>query len=156
MPSDLVVTGTEELAKIGPALRAAPKDIRREFFVGVARAVKPLTASVIRSAPQFLPSGFAGEFASSLKTSTRRRMGSSPSVTLVGKAKSRRGKARQLAALNKGQLRHPVYGRPPWVTQTAGMRPGVWDKPLRDNVDEVREELLKVFEEVAEKIVRSV
>lgn len=155
MADDLTVVGAEELAKIGTALRRAPKEIKREFYIGVSRAVKPLTMSVKQALPQFVPDAYAAELAKSLKTKTRSRSGSTPSVTLISTAKTKRGKVRNLAALNKGRLRKPLFGdRRFWFDQSSGVRPDFFAKPAQDNVDEVREELLRVFEDVAKQIVR--
>jgi len=143
--AEFSVRGSEKLAALSRALKGAGNDLRRELDRGLDRAVKPLTGKVRESAPRFLPNRYAAELLPTLKFGVTHRP---DRVTLSAKAATRRGKPRSLAALNRGRLRHPLYGdRSHWLNQP--VKPGFWDTPLLAGRDEVRDELLKVMDAVA-------
>lgn len=148
------LTGPEQFAKVAQALRDAPKDVRRESYAAMARAVRPLSKAVKAAASTYLPGQYGPEVAKSIRIRTRRRSGRNAGITLVGTAKTRDGKVREFGRLNQGELRHPLYGhRGNWYAQR--VRPGFWDEPLMENVDEVRKELVRVLDVIAERILRA-
>jgi hypothetical protein len=58
---------------------------------------------------------------------------------------------RDLASINRGRLRHPLFGnRRYWYDQS--VTPGFWDKAMEKGVKDVRVELLKALDEVAAKL----
>lgn len=133
----------------------ADKELRKELYAGINRAVKPLTVTLKGSTRQFLPDRYAAELSRSLRVRTNRRAGRNPRVRLVGSAKTPSGKERNLTALNRGVLRHPLYGdRRYWFDQSDGVRPMFWDKPLTDNADEVRQVLVHVLNDITRQIER--
>lgn len=147
---DLRIEGAEDLAKVAKALRqVGDKELKRELFAGLNRATKPLKEEARRSAERTLPKrgGLAKRIA---KTSmrTRRRTGeANPAVWIQAKTDPRP---------DRGELRHPVFeqpGRPVvWVSQK--VTPGWFTRPMEAGADEVRRELAKVIDDVADKINR--
>lgn len=154
MVVELSVRGADKFGALAKALRAAgDKELKKELYRGINRAVKPLTEDVKRGTPKYLPRRYAFELAKSLKVRARRRAGRDPSVRLVGQAKTPRGKDRDLASLNRGRLRHPLYGnRRYWYDQDVS--PNWWDDPLFEGVGAVREEIVRVIDEVGDKIAK--
>lgn len=158
MVAEISVRGAEKLRALSRALNeAAEKDLRRELYRRMSRAVAPLTEKVKGSLPRFLPDRYADELSRTLKFRTTRRLDRSknPGVSLWATASTPRGKPRNLAALNRGRLRHPLYGdRRHWFNQP--VTPGFWDKPLEDSADEVRRELVNVLDDIGRELARKV
>ena len=154
MVVELSVQGAKVFGQVARALRqSGDKELRKELYAGINRAVKPLTQAVKGDTNRYLPRAYAVELSKSLKVRARRRAGQNPSIYLIGTAKTHRGKQRDLASLNRGRLRHPLYGdRNYWFDQS--VKPDWWDDPLRRNVDEVRVEVARVLDDVGNKIIR--
>lgn len=145
------ITGPEQLVAVAKALREAPKDVRRESYAAMARAVRPLSQAVKAAAPRYMPARYGVRLAKSLRVRTQRRTGRNAGVTLIGSAKGRGTKGRDVGALNKGMLRKPLFGnRGHWYPQN--VRPGFWDEPLEQNADVVRKELMRVLDGIAKRI----
>lgn len=154
MADDLTIVGAEKFAKLGKALREyGDKELTRDLFKGISRAVKPLTASVKARTPMFLPNPYAVQLSKSLRVRVRRRSTRDPSVRLLAVAKTKGGRERNLTALNRGRLRHPLYGnRSHWFNQS--VRAGWWDQPLLEGSDEVRRQIVTVIEDIGNKLDR--
>ena len=149
---DLRIEGAEHFRVLAKALRQlGEKDLRTELYRGINRAVKPLTADVKARTGYFLPTRYALELSKSLRVRARTRAGRNPGVALVGKAKTKRGKERDLRSLNRGRLRHPLYGnRQYWYDQAVS--PGWWDDPLIEGSDAVRDEIVTVIDDIGRKL----
>lgn len=152
MVAELRIEGADKFGKLAKELKQlGDKELRTELYRGINRAVKPLTESVKVETKNFLPRRYAFELAKSLRVRARRRAGKNPAVYLVGKAKTPGGKDRDLASLNRGRLRHPLYGnRRYWYDQE--ISPNWWDDPLLAGVDQVREEIVNVLDDIAGKV----
>ena len=119
-------------------------------WLAVSAAGKPVALAGIE-----LPAliGAAPELSKSLSVSQRRRAGRDPAIYLVGSAKTKGGKERDLRSLNRGRLRHPLFGdREHWFNQS--VHPGWWDEPIEDGVDDIRRELENVLDDIARKIAQ--
>jgi hypothetical protein len=156
MVAELRIEGADKFGKLARALRqAGDKELRSELYRGINRSVKPLTERVKSEAPKFLPRRYAVELAKSLRVKTRRRAGRNPAIYLVGRAKTPGGKDRDLASLNRGRLRHPLYGnRHYWYDQEVS--PNWWTDPLFSGAEDVRKEVVKVIDEVAVKLAKKI
>jgi len=150
--AELRIEGADKFGKLAKALKEiGDKELRKELYAGINRAVKPLTQDVKDSTPRFLPRRYAVELAKSLRVRARRRAGRNPAVSLVAKAKTPGGKERDLASLNRGRLRHPLYGnRRYWFDQEVS--PNWWDDPLLEGADRVREEIVNVLDDIGRKL----
>jgi hypothetical protein len=150
--ADLRIEGSEKLGALSDALRRyGTAGLEKELFDGIERAVQPLVAAVKKSLKTYLPDRYAEAVAVSLVERAVRLAGSNPGVRLTASAKTRRGKQRDLVSLNKGRLRHPLYGdREWWFDQE--VKKGFWDEPLLDESDAVREELVKVLDNIAREL----
>lgn len=154
MVADITIRGANKLAILARALReTGDKELQREFYAGLNRKVKTLRQDVKdpRSIGEFLPQRYARALARDLKVTARRRTGGQwPALYLLGQAKNR-----DVASLNRGRLRHPLYGnRRRWYDQR--VRRGWWDIPLVRDAPEVRRELERTLDELAKKIARRV
>jgi hypothetical protein len=157
---DLRLTGANQLADLAKDLKSVgDKDLRKELLKGLRNAAKPLAKEVApRVAREGLPKhGGLNEFVASSKFGVRTRTtGQGAGVRIVGKKGTH-----DLAAMDRGRLRHPVWKRASerhrsavWVTQL--IEPGWWTKGMSDPVvlEPMREELLKVIDDVTRKLTR--
>jgi hypothetical protein len=150
--ADVSVRGAEKLAILARALReVGDKELQRELYRGLNRAVKPLTADVKQSTGQYLPARYARELSRDLKVTSRRRVSAgNPALYLLGGAKNR-----DVRSLNRGRLRHPLYGnRLHWYNQR--VTPGWWSQVLAQGAPQVRDELERTLDELARKVARRV
>lgn len=152
MVAELRIEGADKFGELARALRkAGDKDLRTALYRGINSSVKPLTETVKRRTPEYLPRRYAAELAKTLKVKVKRRGGRDPSIRLMGQSKTKLGKERDLRSLNRGRLRHPLYGnRRYWYDQK--VTPNWWDDPLLEEVDQVREVLVNVLDDIGARL----
>lgn len=147
---DVRITGADKLTEVGKRLKAAgDKGLRKEFLAGMQRAGAPLKAEAQASARTHLPhrGGLAAEAAGSGFSVRTRTAGRSVGVRVVAKGR----KVRALGALDRGRLRHPVYGnRNVWVTQH--IAPGWFTGALTRHADVVQAQMLAAMDATLKKI----
>lgn len=148
MPVSITVRGFEEFAQVARRLRGAPKELRSELYRGINRAVKPVKAAIQSSAAAKLPKrgGLAGIIAQSKVTARRRTSGGGAGIKLVTTS------PHAIAAMNKGRIRHPVFGMDVWVDQFDSDSAGWWSEPVEENAPSVRKEILLVVKDVGKKV----
>ena len=148
----LRVTGGEQLTDLGRRLSAVDKHLAKELRSGLARAAKPLIVAVRAEIPPVMPKGYEQPLSRSLKIRTQVRTGRNAAVRITAVARGR-GQNRHIRALDKGILRHPLFGdREWWYSQP--IRPGFWTRPMRAGAPAVRREMVKVMTDVADKITK--
>lgn len=154
--ADLEITGTEEFVRVAKALNAqgsAGKGLKRELMAAIKSAAKPMEDEVRNHVAQYLPGAYAGVMASDLVVRPSQvTRGNSVGLKLRGHAKGR-SRRRHVKTIDGGTLRHPVWGRAPWVNQS--VKPGFWSKPLTDAREKPAKEIRRVIQEVARKIERA-
>lgn len=146
---DISVSGADRLASLGAALRAAgDKDLRRELLKAMQRSAKPLKAAAREAAATRLPrrGGLAERVAGSRFSAKTRTAGKNAGVRIVGASDL------DLRSMDRGRLRHPVYGHRRWVNQQ--IPAGWFSDALEERAPAVRVELVKAIDEVA-KTLRS-
>lgn len=135
--------GAEQFAELSKRLRAAAdKDLQREMSKSITAAMKPLTTAIRASAASTLPKsgGLAGRIAKSQMRTRRRASG----ISLVAR------NAYTLQRLDDGSVRHPVFGRKVWVTQSVA--PGWWTKPTTAFAPIAAKAVQQALDDVAAKI----
>lgn len=150
--SSLFDTDVDDLVKLGRRLKeAGDKELRRELFKALNRATRPLKLAAKESALTSLPNGGGLNVwvAKNVRIGTRNRLaGRNPGVRIQA---DRKGS--DIAAMNRGRLRHPVFGnRQVWVTQQ--IRPGWFSRPMAAGAPAVRRELNHVLEDFAGRLER--
>lgn len=145
------VAGAQQFAELAKRLKGADKAYRKELRIGLNRAVKPLREQVKTDLPQYMPDRYALVMRKALKIKTVIRMsGKTAGVRLTATGKGRH-KSRDTRNLNRGTLRHPLWGnRDWWYAQK--VRRGFWDEPLRAGAPDVRREIVRVITEVNKRI----
>jgi hypothetical protein len=150
------VHGADKLRKLARDLReAGDKDLQRELRSGIARPVKPFAEAVKQEAGAVMPhrGGYAGILARALKVAaSTRTTGSGAGIRIVVSAKGK-VEERDVAALDVGELRHPIFGRRRhWATTS--VRPGFVTQPAERLIDGVRREIENAVDRVADKLER--
>lgn len=149
---DIRVHGADELARVARAVKeTGDKGLQKELYRSLNSAVKPLTADVKKNIPEYVPAEYAPALQKTMRVRARRRTGGrNPALYLVGTAKGRRGD-RFVGALDRGVLRHPLFGnRAHWFTTR--IRAGFWTERLEAGADTVRRELVDALARVARQI----
>lgn len=151
----LDVYSDTEIRRLAFKLRKAEaKDLREELRKGQRAAFRPLQAKVKASAAAMLPKrgGYAGVMARSVKVSILTQV--SGDVVIVAHVFARgRREHRDVAAVNAGRLRHPLFGRRlHWFTTT--VKPHFVDLAIRDLPDEVLKHSAAAAERVLQQIAR--
>lgn len=150
---DIRVTGAHQLAAVSRALKQhGDKALTSEMTRGITRSVKPLKRDVKAHARSSLPKrgGLAKRVARTSLPHRTRKTGSRAGVRIEAKANAVNDPGR----IDRGRIKHPVFGKGPWVLQD--VTPGWFTKPLKDGAPVVRKELIKVMDDVVNKIARSV
>lgn len=152
---DMRLEGADRLADLGQQLKSADKTIRSELYRSLNRAVKPLRERA-KDTPRLHPGlprsgGLAPLVESSLHgrggVKTKRRTGrKTAGITITGQSSGH-----DIRAMNRGRLRHPTWGRAPWVDQR--ITRGFWEKPLEDESPEVRREVIAIMDDILRRIV---
>jgi hypothetical protein len=147
---DIRVTGADKLREVAKRMKAAgDKEMRKEFLRALRVAGKPLTEAAKAGALRDLPhgGGLATEVAASGFSIRTRSAGNSPGIRVVAKGK----KVRALSSLDRGRLRHPVWGNANvWVTQA--VKPGWFTDAMAARAEQVQAEMLAAMDAVLEKI----
>lgn len=147
---DLSVTGAEELEKVGHRLvEIGAGDLRKQLFKKIREAGKPLVADIRHSAAEELPhrGGLADLIAKS-RMGVRTRISGDVSVRVVASS------PHDIAAINAGKLRHPVFGTKAWVVQDVPQ--GWFTKPTEKREPAIRSAVIDAMRAIAEEATRRV
>lgn len=147
--ADLQITGADKFAAVAKALKkAGDKELQKELYSSINRATKPMRAEAKKSAERNLPrAGGLNKRVSRARMTTRRRTGKNPGVRIVAKGMD------QLALMDQGHVRHPVYGdRKRWVNQPIPDAKGWFTEPMEAGADDVRREIVKTLDAIAKKL----
>lgn len=133
-----VKTTRGDAQRIASALRSAgTKDLRRELRKIVSEETKPTRRKIRQSALDHLPQ----------KGGLNKWAARTPSVNTDFREKSAgvrirmSRKGHDYVSLNKGRLRHPVFGdRKNWVTQDIDS--GFFDTPIREDSDDLKQRIV--------------
>jgi hypothetical protein len=152
------VEGIEGLASLARDLKAAgEKGLTKELRAGLQRSTRPLKEAARAGALEYLPAsgGLADEVAASKLTSRASLLGRNPSLKIVAAGRpNAEGRKHDLDAMDRGRLRHPLYGRrhARWYTQL--VRPGWFSESLQKRAPAVRQEIEKAVGQIVDKLGR--
>lgn len=153
MAREFQIRGGAELKALSRQLRKSDRELSKDLRRGLSRAVKPAVQKVKAQSPTFLPDRYAEELMADLRVTRRFMGGRDVRMVLTGTARGRRGKRRDLASLNRGRLRKPLFGdRRHWYDQR--VRTDWWDHPLISWAPEARREMERVLADVKRKLER--
>lgn len=155
MAFSVAVAGGRDLTSVRRQLRLiGDQGLGRQMSAGLQRAAKDLKPAVQEKAVQLLPSGYGPLMSRSVRMRTQvreRRSAATLRIQLFGDGKTDH---RDMARINKGVLRHPVYGRrrQPWVNQQ--VRRGFVDRPVDRLSPDIAREMRAIVAAVAEQITK--
>lgn len=113
-----------KLERLGDVLRdIGAKDLQKELAAGLRKAAVPIRRELKRSALGNLPyrGGLADEVVAGMKFRTRVSVGKNPSLRIVASLPGH-----DLRSMNRGRIRHPVYGnRKVWANTDT--KAGWWE-----------------------------
>lgn len=147
---DLRISGAEDLAALSKRLRAAGesgKGLRRELLAAMQRSTKPIKQDVADSWASRMPhrGGLAGR---RLRLATRTRTGGQRVGVRIVSASS---DGYDLGSIDKGNLRHPVFGnKKAWTTQR--ITAGIITDPQEQSAPDVRAEIVRAIDSINRKI----
>lgn len=139
-----------DMAKVTKALRdAGTKEMRTRLRKIMAEETKPLRKAIKQSAIDELPAkGGLNKWAASMPAQNTDFRERSAGVRI---RMSKKG--HDLAALNRGRLRHPLFGnRKHWYTQTIAT--GFFTKPIEKDGDELKARIKVAIEKYMDEIER--
>lgn len=146
MATTIQIRGTEDFARAAALMRAAPPHLRRELSRALNSTTKDSRAEVVKGLPAYLPNNYAGELGGDLSVRTFGGV----SLRVIIRARGRR-KRRMVGALERGLLRHPLFGnRAHWFSQA--VRPGFFTEPLHRDAPETARALVRGIEAVANRV----
>jgi hypothetical protein len=148
---DITVTGADQLAALSKAIKAegeAGKGLQKTVRESIRTSAKPLGKFVAVSAGRALPR--RGGLGYKVAGATVSVTGNVSSRGISAKLKLK-AKGYDLPAMDRGRLRHPVYGnRHVWVTQL--VHPKVFTEPFKEGAPTVKRDIEKGLLEVAARI----
>ena len=148
------VTGSVQLHQIMERLKETGNEgLGKGMAAGLRLAASQLKPAVLAEVPKAMPPGYAPVLSRSLQfRTTVRDFKHVARVTWRVYGDGRREK-RDVPSLNRGTLRHPLFGnRQWWVDQR--VRRGFVDRPADRLGPEVRRQMQMVIDQVADKITR--
>lgn len=156
---DIKVQGADDFLRLSKALKAAgEKDLRKGLHKGLRQAVAKHKPTVAEGLAAVLPSALSGR-GTNVKQAIQVKTGTHPGVTVgirYGKAGRSLGASNAKLVNQRGLLRHPMFGSGKdvkWVNQSIGG--SEWfDDGWRKVAPELREQLMRVLDEVAEDVIR--
>ena len=146
----IVIKGAEDLERLGKALKqVGDRELRLELLRAIRTATKPTHQQIRASARELLPHrGGLADLIARCSLSTRTRL-SGRSVGVRVQARSQH----DIRALDKGRLRHPLYGdREHWFQQY--VREGWFSRPLFATGKAVRLEVSEAASRIALKFLK--
>lgn len=157
---DLRILGAREFFLLAADCRdAARKDLERELRDALGRSVKPMSGAIKTAAGRVMPTagGYRQTLVPALKLTPRAASSTGIRLTVSAKGKT---DLRDVRRLDRGELRHPVFGRyrrvrgrrleNPWATTR--IRPGFVTRTFDRQAGQVIEELGAAVEAVADKL----
>lgn len=147
--TELSITGgADDLQRVGKALKdAGAKDLRNELLRRLRDEGKASIVDVRAAARRELPKrGGLADLIGGSKFATRTKV----SGTKVGARVEGTSGKHKLEFLDQGTVKHPVYGRGKWVTQT--IRTGWFSETLEGHAPRIRRGMQETLADVAARI----
>jgi hypothetical protein len=163
MGLDIRIGGVAEILKLSAHIKATgDKGLGRQMAKAVNEAIEPVKKAIAASAEETMPSGYKETLTASLRHRKSQRTAArqaSLRLTTYGDGTKER---RDLPRLNKGELRHPVFGRS--RTTRRGRRPNPWsvtsikagfhDRGVENAADEAEKRLAEVRDDFAARLAK--
>lgn len=156
---EIEIAGADALEVLAKRLKQAGRgELRKELMRELRAQGKPAIEDVRKRALATLPrsGGLAARVAGSRYSVRTRASGKSAGVRIEATGRT----VKALKPMNEGNLRHPVYPKPDiprrewtWVSQR--VEPGFFSDPIEARAPEIRRGMLRVMNDIANKIERA-
>lgn len=145
------VQGGEKLVALAKRLKGAPKELRGELTKAITKSLQPLKAAAKKSAVEKLPrrGGLGKRVAKTTLRHKRKATGRGAGIRIEAQPNAVKDPLR----IDRGRVRHPTYGRRPWVLQD--VRKSWFTEPMREGAPAVQRELIQAMDDIARKIEES-
>lgn len=152
MGFDVTFTGGADLAAVRRRLRdIGDQGLGKQMSKALRNAAKPLQPAVRAEAVVAMPSGYGPALSRSLRFRTAVKETRETASVVVRVYGDGRRSRRDVPSLNRGRLRHPLYGnRNRWFDQR--VRPGFVDRPADRLLPDAARQMQHVIDYVAEQI----
>lgn len=156
MPIRGRLTGQAELRRIQADVARVPPQLKTRVVDGIRDALNPLKVEIPKAAGVRMPhrGGYAAVLSKAVKVVIRVLSKGNVTATASVSAAGRR-KLRDVEAINRGNLRHPTFGRrgkDDWYDQA--VRPKFIDDPFDDAVDRAAKAMEKAINNEADDLER--
>ncbi len=148
------VQGRAEIKRVQGILAGAPKELQANVRKRMRGALNPLKQEIPAAALARLPhsGGYAALLSKATKVEIRITTARSVKADVKVSASGKR-EGRDVPAVNRGVLRHPVFGdRSRWVRQA--VKPQFVDDPVAKAADRVAEAVRDSRDDLAEHILK--
>lgn len=150
MADDFRIEGADAMLQLGKRMKAAGRgDLLKAMNKELKVAPKRVTTASRKNTSRLPTSGGLAQRVAKAPQRVTSRVGNTTAsvrVTVAGKKSGAWG-------ANKGKVRHLVFGRPgSWVTQD--VEPGWFDDAVESESPEIRDDVVDVLTEYAEKMTR--
>lgn len=159
------IDGAARLRQVAADIRATGNEgLGRQMSRALAGTTKPISAAITAEAMRVMPEsgGYRAVLSKSLRYKTSQRTaGRTAQLKLITYADGT-GERRDVESLEKGELRHPVYGRSrtvrgqrvpsPWAVTR--IRPGFHERGTKGAGDEAEQRLGAVLDDFAERLAK--
>ncbi|MEO3923013.1 hypothetical protein ABGB07_03905 [Micromonosporaceae bacterium B7E4] len=142
-----------DLASVRRALKqVGDQGLGKQMAKQLRAATRPLAKEIRAEVPKAMPSGYAPVLSKSLRFRQSIKEARQTATVVYRVYADGQTERRDLPTLNRGRLRHPVYGRrrQPWVNQR--VRPGVVDRPVDRLAPQVGREMAAVLDYVVDQL----
>jgi hypothetical protein len=164
------IQGRAQLRRLGEQIKATgDKGLGREMAAAIRKAAKPIEAAISREADAVMPSagGYRATFSKSMKFRVALRIGARRASLTMHTFATGTKERRDIGALNKGTLRHPVFGRSrrikvgpragtaqpnPW--SVTAIRPDFFGRGTAAAGDVAEREIAKVRDEFSKRLAK--
>ncbi len=159
----VTVTGGRDLVKFAFALKEAREHgLKKELDKASHEAGRVIEHAVHADTARYIPKHFEARWAQSMQSKTEVRLMQSRRITVVVWAKGKAAR-RDIEAINKGVLKHPIFGRinrftgrpNPWPKPPQRIRPGVVTEPAAAAMPKAIKKIDEAVGRVAAKIGRA-
>jgi hypothetical protein len=153
---DIEIRGANGLRDVGAAVRRLGSDrtIVNEMAREIRGAVPPIRSAIKASALTNLPHrGGLNVWVSKMKVNAQIRRGAQNAGVSLKGSKAKRGKKHDMRSLNRGFIRHPLWGnRDYWYSQTVSPR-FMTDAVTDEGVDAFRHAVVVATDRAIARII---
>lgn len=155
MGLEVRISGADQFKRLAAQIKAeGNKGLGQEMARALTKAVEPLGKAIEAEAGVVAPSGYRAALTRSLKH--RRTVRANPRTASIRLTTTAKGKVenRDLPALNRGDLRHPVFGRrrKPW--KVTRIEPGFHDRAVKAGGPLAEQNLLQVLDDFGDRLAK--